>query len=222
MQPTTSAYFFNVITMLSYIIYLITEYVLYIFSPVSSALSTLRFPMSQTKQPQYKLPEGLRVLNTITKLLACIPRYRDMESRDNLDKKQWETPGIREELKLLDAFAQLIVSTHEVAAIASNRSKDLNLVASVIEDTDEATEETNEDTGTLAKQCWETIKGGVYRLIGTINSRPKDEGTSSGKLGPILISPERPSDLGERTATEYMIDLEKNWCVLCNNYVIKC
>ncbi len=63
------------------------------------------------------IPENVQVLNTIIKLLSHIPRKIPLSPRYNLSDKDWQTPAVRQEIKLLDAFAQLMVSRHEVVAV---------------------------------------------------------------------------------------------------------
>ena len=163
------------------------------------------------------IPENVQALNTIIKLLSHIPRKIPLSPRYNLSDKDLQTPAVRQEIKLLDAFAQLMVSRHEVVAVASYRTLSLELMAALSEERDEhaAKADTGADAGTDAepkstlKQCWDSFRNWI--LIATMNSRRNDPETCSSVLGPETITPEAPSDLNDRSILSYLRALEAQW-----------
>ena len=184
-----------------------------------------RVPEPVPEQVPEQVAENIRAFNTITKLLSFIPRHEPIPARDNLANKKWQSSLIRQELKLLDAFSQLMVSYREVAAMASSRTIDLALLGSISGGQDEvvrqegATDDTNEGTGLLGRM-WATFADMPYWLIGGTNPRRDTAATCSGVSGPTLVTPVAPRDIGERTALQYMKDLEEKWQVLFNEYVL--
>ena len=162
------------------------------------------------------IPENIQAFNTIIKILAHIPRKFPLTPHDNLSDKGWQTPEVRQELKLLNAFAQLMVSRYEVVAVTSNRSLTLKLMASMNEECKHAdTPDAEAEAGAGAepksklRQYWDSFHKWI--LVATLNSRRDDAETCSSKLGPTTVTPEVPSDLNGRCVLSYLEALEVQW-----------
>ncbi len=163
------------------------------------------------------IPENVQALNTIIKLLSHIPRKTPLSPRYNLSDKDWQTPEVRQELKLLDAFAQLMVSRYEVVAVASCRTLNLELIAAMNEERDEragkakpdADAGTNADPKSRLRQCWDSLRDWI--LVATLNSRRDNPETCSSVQGPEIITPEAPSDLNDHSILSYLQALETQW-----------
>ncbi len=108
---------------------------------------TLKTPPNRRRNLSLTSLKNIRALNTITKLLSYIPRNEPLAAKDNLSNKKWQSLAVRQELKLLDAFAQLIVSFREVAAMVSNRAVDLQLLGSISDSQEDMTNDTDEGKG---------------------------------------------------------------------------
>lgn len=203
---------FDVI-MLPRFLYSINKYVRGVLSRLIFLSTTIlhSHPASRVPMPA-SVPEKIRVLRTITKMLAGIPRQTPIIPKDNLEDKAWQTADVRQELKLLDAFARLMVFKHEVVAVSSNRGPSLNVVAcSNTEDGSEGTEETDQDKETRTKGYIDALRDWTYRIVGVANPRIDTANTRSGTDSAILIKPKPPLDLDGRTAIQYMEALERTW-----------
>lgn len=164
-----------------------------------------------------QLPPNLLLFRTITTVLSGIPHVNDFVSRDTFTDKAWKKSEAREELKALDAFAQLLVTQYEVVSVVSNRSQALRLVTSTTaENTSEILIPGEDDQEYLEK--FMEIMGAIgrainwtYQIVSTFNDRRLDKTTSSQQPGPELVDPVAPSDLGDRDVMTYIEGLQMNW-----------
>lgn len=155
------------------------------------------------------IPENILKFRTITTMLANLPRTIPSIPTDNLEDPQWAESRIRQELKILDAFAQLAVSQHDVVAVSTFRGLGLEMVACADQETTQ-TAQTEAQSKSMLDSAIEMARQS-WRLLLTRNDRFADKTTSSGKNYPTIMLVQSPEDRGERTALEYMKDLGMPW-----------
>lgn len=151
------------------------------------------------------IPEKILVFRTITTLLAHLPRTTPIPPADNLQDPEWQNKQTRLELKISDAFAQLAISEHDIVAVSTVRGWALSLVAST--DKEATAIETQAESESPLRKLVQTL----WQLLIMRNDRLRDPATSSGGDYPTLITAKEPLDLEDRTAYQYLQDLEKNW-----------
>ncbi len=171
--------------MLQHIFVIITRHLhnVYWFFPVLVvivllwAMDSVEGGRKQKQKPVPDVPENILALNTITKLLSYIPRNEPLVPRDNLNNKNWQTPAIRQELKLLDALSKLLVSFREVGAMASSRTVDLNLLGSISDGQEDIVHDTDKGKGLVGRIADkfagipDSLK--TYLLVGDMNPSEK-------------------------------------------------
>jgi len=81
------------------------------------------------------IPENIQKFKTITTLLAHLPRTIPSIPTDNLEDPKWAESHIRRELKILDAFAQLAVSQHDVVVVSTFKGLGLEMVTCADQET---------------------------------------------------------------------------------------
>ena len=155
------------------------------------------------------IPENILKFRTITTMLAHLPRMIPSIPTDNLEDPQWAESHIRQELKILDASAQLAVSQHDVVAVSTFRGLGLEMVACADQETTQ-TAQTEAQSKSMLDSAIEMARES-WRLLLTRNDRFADTTTSSGKQYPTIMLVQSPEDRVERTALEYMKDLGMPW-----------
>lgn len=211
--------------MLPYILSSINRYASTLFSLVFGSTTAYRFllrvvrssvPMPTQNDTAFKLPDNIKALNTIIKVLSLIPRKVAIRPIDNLQSGAWETKEARQELKLLDAFAQLMVSSYEVVAVAASRS-DLDMkVVSCFEERLKADIGEGEDDTTQAGRetrirrifnaCRRSFQ--TFYIAVTPNPRPDNESTCSSERGPVYFRPKGPPNIH---VVRYLENLDAQW-----------
>jgi hypothetical protein len=154
------------------------------------------------------IPENIRAFRTITTMLSQIPRSLPIDVVDNL--KNVSDSDNRQEIRIVNAFAHLAVGEHDIAALATNHSsrhssrdsRTLNVIVS----TDSPLAEDKPSTSSPAE-----VKRSTWIFNITRNYRRDDATTASITPLPTTILASKPCDLGNRSALEYMKDLESKW-----------
>ncbi|KDR67659.1 hypothetical protein GALMADRAFT_231839 [Galerina marginata CBS 339.88] len=159
------------------------------------------------------VPENIQVFRTITTLLAQLQHMVPFKPTDNLEKKEWRSSQTPRELRISDAFAQLAVSQHNVVAVSTIPGWDLSLIACADQHTTHSngSMDRSEAQSTILVNKVVDFVSKCWNFIFTRNDREADPATFSREAYPIIITPEEPKDLGNRTAKEYMKSLETAW-----------
>jgi hypothetical protein len=117
----------------------------------------------------------------------------------------------RREIRIYDAFAHLAAGENDVAALTTSQK--------FRDGTDELSVVTSTQSNVLVGETPLPIstpgkmkgKIDVWYLMLTRNFRRLDLETSSEAPHPKIVPSSEPSDLGGRTAFDYMVGLEKRW-----------
>lgn len=168
----------------------------------------------------FPVPENIQIFRTISSMLSYVPRSRLIEPLDNLNGG---TSQFSEKetvvLKISDAFAQLAnIYPRDVLAVSMNPEFcKIGIMTSM------NSGEAPTLPGPSRVKNW--LSGAVkvfpavkaigslisYIFILTRNDRIGDTSTHSGSPSPEIIPAKPPSDLGDRTAFQYVAHLEDHW-----------
>lgn len=157
------------------------------------------------------IPENIRAFRTITQMLSLLPRTIPIEARDNLlESDIIEYKSDRQETRISDALAHLLVGEHDVIALSTNRRSapdgGLQVIGLLSESPIIGSLSIN---STQEEDSW-TSKLKVWAIRITRNFLRDDEIENDTSL-PIINSPSEPNDLEGRTPFKYMMDLELCW-----------
>jgi len=115
------------------------------------------------------IPENIQKFKTITTLLAHLTCTIPSVPTNNLEDPKWAESHIRQELKILDAFAQLAVSQHDVVAVSTFKGLGLEMVTCADQETTQTaqTEVQSKKVCCTQRSKW-LDKTGDFFLQGTI------------------------------------------------------
>lgn len=148
----------------------------------------------------------LEAFRLITKILGDSPGFEPLPINAS-DTQEEPEHDVRQELRLMDAFARLAIYQHDVVAVVSaipSRKESIGPVTSRREVDPPMKAEASSSKSTLDElpQTW--------NLVFARNDSSEKE-SHSGKAAPVIIDVKQPADFQGGNIVEYLSHLEKNW-----------
>ena len=152
--------------------------------------------------PSY-VTTNIKAFRTITTFLGAIPRTKPINVVDNLSQE--DDPTNRQEIRILDALSQIVVSEHDVSAMVTDRAFGSDTKLHIVSCVDRTAFNSRTPSDPSSKSS-------TWSLLGTRNYRrsAKVEIQPDRKI-PKVVPSAPPKELQGRTALEYIRSLEEHW-----------